>query len=367
MHQNESLAIAERNIYEDEVSSSNNTRTKPSAPLKNLRELSLPNSSGFQNPIALPAEQIGRIIDLRDILLIQGTCKFQGLKSEDPLHHIKYYLSIVDNIQADGATRDTSRLRFFHFFIKAKAAEWLDKMPPTQIMTWDQLCLDPFPEPDPTRDRNKTRTRRRSDPQTQIDWGIPELTGDGNGEYPNCEIGDGAGRKISESPWGSRSPLGTRMGMENDSPIGMGMGMGMGMRLINGDGDGCHEAKECRQNNLADQVCLSGGDIYNDPSLLRSKIKGKLANFMLEKKFHMKGIGEMLDQHPPSQSTPANHAEGATEKEGPEGAESSSMDEEAPRSSIFHQPSKSSNLPFPSRVKKQKKDNEDERLLSIFK
>ncbi|GKF80609.1 hypothetical protein Tco_0239211, partial [Tanacetum coccineum] len=43
------------------------------------------------------------------------------------------------------------------------------------------------------------------------------------------------------------------------------------------------------------------------------------------------------------------------------------QDEESPRSSILYQPSKSSNLPFPSRVKKQKKDDEDERLLSIFK
>ncbi|GKF94656.1 hypothetical protein Tco_0284356 [Tanacetum coccineum] len=70
----------------------------------------------------------------------------------------------------------------------------------------------------------------------------------------------------------------------------------------------------------------------------------------------------------PSQSTPTNHAKGVTKKEGPEGAESSIMqDEEAPRSSILYQPSRSSNLPFPSRVKKQKKDDEDERLLSIFK
>ncbi|GJW65621.1 reverse transcriptase domain-containing protein [Tanacetum coccineum] len=43
------------------------------------------------------------------------------------------------------------------------------------------------------------------------------------------------------------------------------------------------------------------------------------------------------------------------------------QNEEAPRSFIFYQLSKSSNLPFPSRVRKQKKDDEDERLLSIFK
>ena len=35
----------------------------------------------------------------------------------------------------------------------------------------------------------------RTDPQTQIDWGIPELTGDvdGDEEYLNYELGDGAG------------------------------------------------------------------------------------------------------------------------------------------------------------------------------
>ncbi|GKA25501.1 hypothetical protein Tco_0711610 [Tanacetum coccineum] len=32
---------------------------------------------------------------------------------------------------------------------------------------------------------------------------------------------------------------------------------------------GSHEADECRQNNPAEQVYLSGGDIYDDPSLLR--------------------------------------------------------------------------------------------------
>ncbi|GKB52601.1 hypothetical protein Tco_0903354 [Tanacetum coccineum] len=170
---------------------------------------------------------------------------------------------------------------------------------------------------------------------------------------------------------------------------------------------GPHEAEECKQDNPAEQVCLSGGDIYDDPSLLRfyqnddvlpwgnrkqkegedgpkwvvrSKFEDELANFMLKKKFHTKGIGEMLDQHhlelalvtPPfpalSKSTPANHADRITEKEVPKGAESSIIqDEEAPQSPIFYQPSKSSNLPFPSRVRKQKRDDEDERLLSIFK
>ncbi|GKA53392.1 hypothetical protein Tco_0746707 [Tanacetum coccineum] len=45
-HQNESLAIARRNLFDDEASSSNNTRPKPSTPPKPLHEHSHPTSSG---------------------------------------------------------------------------------------------------------------------------------------------------------------------------------------------------------------------------------------------------------------------------------------------------------------------------------
>nr|GEV64081.1 hypothetical protein [Tanacetum cinerariifolium] len=58
-----------------------------------------------------------------------------------------------------------------------------------------------------------------------------------------------------------------------------------------------------------------------------------------------------------------------TKKEGPEGAEPGIIhnEEPVPRPSIFYQPSKSSNLSFPSSVKKQKNNNKDKRLLLIFK
>ncbi|GJS73938.1 zf-CCHC domain-containing protein [Tanacetum coccineum] len=228
-HQNDSLAIAGRNLFDDEASSSNNTGPKPPTPPKTLHEHSRPTSSGFQNPITVPTEQTKRIVNSRDIWLIQNTCTFQGLRTEDPFRHVKHYIGIVDNIQADGATGDTSRLRFFYFSFKGKVAKWLDRIPPTQVTTWDQLV-------------------------------------------------------------------------------------------------GSYEADECKELSLAEQVCLSGGDIYNDPSLLRK-----------------------------------------TKKEGPEGAKPNTTQEPTPRPSILYSPSKTSNLPFPSRLKKQKKDDEDERLLSIFK
>ncbi|GJZ07258.1 hypothetical protein Tco_0541051 [Tanacetum coccineum] len=66
-HQNESLVIASRNLFNDEASLSNNTGPKPPTPSKTLHEHSHPTSSGFQNPITVPTEQTRRIIDSRGI------------------------------------------------------------------------------------------------------------------------------------------------------------------------------------------------------------------------------------------------------------------------------------------------------------
>ncbi|GJW96717.1 putative reverse transcriptase domain-containing protein [Tanacetum coccineum] len=143
---------------------------------------------------------------------------------------------------------------------------------------------------------------------------------------------------------------------------------------------GAHEADECHQNRPPEQVCLSGGDIYDDPSLLRSTFEDELTGFMLEKKFHTKGLGEMLDQHrkgmhkqfsqifstigenrtpepdaptftiitrsgtstrdppfpTPPKPTTFDHAEGTTEEEGPEGEEPGIM--QSKEKAMIHMP-----------------------------
>ncbi|GJV48982.1 hypothetical protein Tco_1439194 [Tanacetum coccineum] len=63
LQQNESLAIAKRSLFDDKVSSSNNTGAKPPTPPKTLHEHSHLNSSGFQNAITLPVEQTRGVID----------------------------------------------------------------------------------------------------------------------------------------------------------------------------------------------------------------------------------------------------------------------------------------------------------------
>ncbi|GKA27013.1 hypothetical protein Tco_0713181 [Tanacetum coccineum] len=167
---------------------------------------------------------------------------------------------------------------------------------------------------------------------------------------------------------------------------------------------GSTRLNECKQHSQAEHVFLSGGDIYNDHSLLRfyqnddtspwgnnkhkekgedgpewivrNKFEDELANFNARKKSPHKRIGYMLYQEisntklpfpAPPRPVTDNFTEGETKKEGPEGAKPNITQEPAPQPSILYEPSKISNLPFPSRLKKQKKDDEDEWLLSIFK
>ncbi|GJR98114.1 reverse transcriptase domain-containing protein [Tanacetum coccineum] len=116
--------------------------------------------------------------------------------------------------------------------------------------------------------------------------------------------------------------------------------------------------------------------------IVKNKFEDELANFMLVKNKSKTPKPEaptlaittrsgISTQDPPFRAPPRpatdNFTKRETKKEGPKGAEPNITQEPAPRPSILYSPSKISNLPFPSRLKKQKKDDEDERLLSIFK
>ncbi|GKA47941.1 hypothetical protein Tco_0740899 [Tanacetum coccineum] len=127
----------------------------------------------------------------------------------------------------------------------------------------------------------------------------------------------------------------------------------------------------------------------------------------MEKKHHLKGLGEMLDQRqsdmhehfskifatleeetppgkpalaiitrfgtttrdPPYTTThnPAQTHEPISNEEARSDELPTNPENDAPASPTLYQPSKSSDVPFPSRLKKQKKEDKDEKLLNIFK
>ncbi|GJU21434.1 hypothetical protein Tco_1154776 [Tanacetum coccineum] len=133
---NESLNTVERNFFNEGASSSRNAEPAITPVPKTLHENSRPNQVGFQNSITFSEEQTGEVLDARDIWLIQSVCEFHGLDTENPYDHIRLFLSIVYNIRADGATRDASRLRFFHFTLKGEAKKWLERLSPIHATSW---------------------------------------------------------------------------------------------------------------------------------------------------------------------------------------------------------------------------------------
>nr|GFC56897.1 zinc finger, CCHC-type [Tanacetum cinerariifolium] len=76
---------------------------------------------------------------LLDYELVQNGCAFHELMFEDPIQHLKDFLRIVDSIDLNGATRNTTRLRLFCFSLCDPAINLLDRLPAGSISTWDDL------------------------------------------------------------------------------------------------------------------------------------------------------------------------------------------------------------------------------------
>ncbi|GJW00350.1 copia protein [Tanacetum coccineum] len=81
------------------------------------------------------------VVPLRSntIRLVQNECSFHGLRSEDPIQHLKDFLRTVDFIDLNDATRNITRLRLFHFSLRDQAINWLDRLPARSISTWEDL------------------------------------------------------------------------------------------------------------------------------------------------------------------------------------------------------------------------------------
>ncbi|GJV06483.1 zinc finger, CCHC-type containing protein [Tanacetum coccineum] len=107
--------------------------------IRTLEDYSKPSHEGYRNTIELP--EGNNVVPLRSniIRLVQNGCAFHGLMSEDPIQHLKDFLIIVDSIDLNGATRNTTRLRLFHFSLHDQAINWLDRLPAGSISTWDDL------------------------------------------------------------------------------------------------------------------------------------------------------------------------------------------------------------------------------------
>ncbi|GKB58273.1 hypothetical protein Tco_0914459 [Tanacetum coccineum] len=99
-------------------------------------DYSRPSHERYQNAIELPKG--AKVSPLRPdtIRLVQNGCAFHELMSEDTIQHLKNFLKIVDSIDLNGATRNTTHLRLFCFTLRDQAINWLDRLLAGSISTW---------------------------------------------------------------------------------------------------------------------------------------------------------------------------------------------------------------------------------------
>nr|GEY65227.1 hypothetical protein [Tanacetum cinerariifolium] len=95
-------------------------------PIHTLGDYSKPSHKGYRNTIKLP--EGNNVVPIRSdtIRLVQNGCSFYELRSKDPIQHLKDFIIIVDSIDLNGATRNTTRLCLFYFSLHDQAINWLD-------------------------------------------------------------------------------------------------------------------------------------------------------------------------------------------------------------------------------------------------
>ncbi|GKC81359.1 zinc finger, CCHC-type containing protein [Tanacetum coccineum] len=108
-------------------------------PIRTLGYYSKPSHEGYRNTIELLVGNNVVPLQSDTIRLVQNGCSFHILRSEDPVQHLKDFLRIVDSIDLNGDTINTTRLRLFHFSLHDQAIIWLDRLPAGSISTWDDL------------------------------------------------------------------------------------------------------------------------------------------------------------------------------------------------------------------------------------
>jgi hypothetical protein len=105
---------------------------------RTLGEYSRPSHQGYRNTIELTGANVSPLRSDTS-RLVQSGYAFHGLRSEDPNQHLKDFLKIVDSIDLDVTTRESTRLCLFQFSLRDQASQWLERFPAGSITSWDDL------------------------------------------------------------------------------------------------------------------------------------------------------------------------------------------------------------------------------------
>ncbi|KAL2900640.1 UDP-N-acetylglucosamine--N-acetylmuramyl-(pentapeptide) pyrophosphoryl-undecaprenol N-acetylglucosamine transferase [Bienertia sinuspersici] len=72
------------------------------------------------------------------ITLIEGH-QFLRASHENPRNHLKQLLRYCNTMKANGVSQEYIRMSLFKFSLTRKALDWLDRLPPNSLTTWDEV------------------------------------------------------------------------------------------------------------------------------------------------------------------------------------------------------------------------------------
>nr|GEU48173.1 reverse transcriptase [Tanacetum cinerariifolium] len=271
-HQNESLA-AGGNLFDDEASSFYNTGAKQPTRPKTLHEHSHPNSSGYLNPIAFLTEQTGRI---------NGLTEYLPLKSRHVINSCLDFLTIF-SIGHTSTFRDLI-LRFKQGDDEPIKSAWTHfqdltkQVPHHGIQKWllVQIFYDNISQNDRMKLNQFTQFRFISLTEEEEGWNRIDKYiqyQDDLWDEPSPSMNVSSISKTMQPTLSGRLKRACNQISYLETPT-------REVRLKNpylicDYCRGSYETDECEHDSQSEQVCLSGGDIYNDPSLLRLKKQKK--------------------------------------------------------------------------------------------
>ncbi|GJR80624.1 protein kinase-like domain, concanavalin A-like lectin/glucanase domain protein [Tanacetum coccineum] len=106
-------------------------------PIRTFGDYSRPSHEGYRNTIELPKGNNVAPLQSNTIRLIQNGCSFHGLRSEDPNHHLKDFLKLVNSLNLDVPNRERMCLCLFQFSLRDQASNWLERLLAGSISTWE--------------------------------------------------------------------------------------------------------------------------------------------------------------------------------------------------------------------------------------
>ncbi|KAL2934130.1 1-phosphatidylinositol 3-phosphate 5-kinase fab1 [Bienertia sinuspersici] len=106
---------------------------------RTLREFDAPPPYEDVSGIASPATEANNYEFKSNLITLIEGHQFSGASHENPRNHLKQFLQYCNTVKANGVPQEYIQMSLFKFSLTGKALDWLDRLPPNSLTTWDEV------------------------------------------------------------------------------------------------------------------------------------------------------------------------------------------------------------------------------------